>query len=149
MDFPFFDSCFFGYRFLIAWGAILHVLINHPMAIGASLLISCLERKGHRLGDARWDDLARRMLFACFLVTTTVGALTGVCICLSTALVKPDAIGSLLPVFICAWLTEWLAFIAEAVLVRACYLTWSSWTGPRETAYIRIGHAHALWQTLP
>jgi hypothetical protein len=75
MDFPFFDYDFFGNRFLIAWGAILHILINHPMAIGASLLIACMESRGHRLGDQRWDDLARRMLFVCFIVTTTVGAL--------------------------------------------------------------------------
>ena len=53
MDFPFFDYDFFGNRFLIAWGAILHVLINHPMAVGGSLLIACLEARGQRLGDPR------------------------------------------------------------------------------------------------
>lgn len=148
MDFPFFDYDFFGNRFLIAWGAILHVLINHPMAIGASLLIACMESRGHRLGDQRWDDLARRMLFVCFIITTTVGALTGVGIWLSTALVNPDSIGSLLRVFFWAWFTEWLVFIAEVVLVLAYYLTWKTWTGSRKVAHIRIGYAYAAMSFL-
>lgn len=148
MDFPFFEAEFIGNRLLIAWVSILHVLINHPMAIGASLLVARLEARGHRLQDRRWDELARRILFVCFIVTTSVGALTGVGIWLSTALVNPDAIGSLLRVFFWAWFVEWLVFIAEVILVLAYYLTWASWTGPRKPAHIRLGYAYAIMSFL-
>jgi hypothetical protein len=150
MEFPFFELDFYGNRLLIAVCAILHVIINHPLAVGGALLIACMEARGDRLGDARWDDLARRLLMVCFIITTTVGALTGVGIWLTTALVNPDAIGSLLRVFFWAWFVEWLVFITEVVLILAYALTWTSWTGARKRAHIRLGYALAAfsWITM-
>ena len=95
MDFPIFHLDLLGNRMLIAITAIIHVLINHPLAVGAYPLITLLEWWGLRKGEPAWDKLAYRIVFIVFIITTTVGALTGVGIWLTTSLVAPFAIGSL------------------------------------------------------
>lgn len=138
MDFPIFHLEFLGNRMLVAITAITHVLINHPLAVGAYPLILLMEWLGHRRGEPAWDDLARRLVFIAFVITTTLGALTGVGIWLTTSLVAPFAIGSLLRVFFWAWFTEWLVFISEVILIMAYYLTWKRYAAPR------LKHRH-LW----
>ena len=108
MDFPVFHLDFFGNRWLIATIAILHVLINHGLAVGMMPLVAAMEWYGHKKQDPRWDRLAYKILFFCFLITTTVGALTGVGIWFSVSLVNPYSIASLIRVFFWAWFTEWL-----------------------------------------
>lgn len=108
--------------------AILHVLVNHPFAVGGYPLLVMLERWGHRTGSKAIDEMTRKITFVFFIVTTTVGALTGVGIWLVSALIAPFAIGSLLRVFFFAWATEWIVFIIELVLILAYALTWEKWT---------------------
>ncbi len=150
MEFPFFQFDFYGNRMVIALVAVLHVVINHPMAVGGSLLIACFERRGMITGDQRWDQLGYRVLFPCFIVTTSVGALTGVGIWLATALVNPAAIGSLLRVFFWAWFAEWLVFITEVVLILSYFLTWKTLVGAKKRWHLRIGYALAAfsWITM-
>jgi len=138
MDFPVFHLDFIGNRMLVAMIAVLHVVVNHSLAVGAMPLVTALEYWGHRTGDHRWDRLGYRILTVCFVVTTTVGALTGVGIWLSTSLVNPYAIGSLIRVFFWAWFTEWLVFVAEVVSIMIYYLTWKR-MAERKTAHIVIG----------
>ncbi|GDY12649.1 hypothetical protein LBMAG53_15270 [Planctomycetota bacterium] len=150
MDFPLFHLAYFGDRTLIAVIAILHVLINHAFAVGFIPLVVVLERQAAARGDAAGDALAKRFMGVAFVLTTTIGALTGVGIWLSTALINPEAIGSLLRVFFWAWFTEWLVFISEVALILAYYLTWDQWTGPRKAAHIRLGWTLAAfsWITM-
>jgi mono/diheme cytochrome c family protein len=153
MDFPVYHLDWLGNRWLIATIAILHVLINHGLAVGMMPLVAAMEWYGARRGDLRWDRLAHRLLFASFLVTTTVGALTGVGIWLSVSLVNPYSIGSLIRVFFWAWFVEWLVFITEVCLILAYTLTWRSWSarGPEWKArHLRLGFALALfsWITM-
>ena len=124
MDFPVFHLDFLGNRMLIALIAVVHVFINHSLAVGAMPLVTAMEFWGYRRGDHRWDLLAYRILTVCFVITTTLGALTGVGIWLSTSLVNPYAIGSLIRVFFWAWFAEWLVFVAEVVFIMIYYLTW-------------------------
>lgn len=131
MDFPIFYLDLMGNRLLVAITAIIHVVINHPLAVGAYPLILLLEWVGYRRGEKAWDDLAYRIVFIAFIVTTTIGALSGVGIWLSTSLVAPFAIGSLLRVFFWAWFVEWGVFISEVVLIMAYYLTWKRFAAPR------------------
>jgi mono/diheme cytochrome c family protein/MFS family permease len=138
MDFPVFHLDFLGNRLLIAVIAVLHVCINHPLAVGAMPLVTALEWWGHRRGDERCDRLAYRILKVCFIVTTTVGALTGVGIWLSTALVNPAAIGSLLRVFFWAWLSEWVVFVLEVVFIMLYFLSWKP-MADRKGLHIAIG----------
>lgn len=150
MDLPVFHLDFLNDRVLIAIIAILHVVVNHSMAVGGIPLVAFLERRAYLREDAAWDDVARRTLALFFAVTTTVGALTGVGIWFSAALVNPYAIGSLLRVFFWTWFTEWLVFVTEVVLILAYYLTWKSWTGPRKRAHVRLGFvlSGASWVTM-
>jgi len=140
MDFPMFFLDFFGNRILIAIIAIVHVFINHPLAVGAYPLITLMEWWGYRKKDQAWDKVVYKMTFVLFIVTTTAGALTGVGIWFSTALIAPFGIGSLLRVFFWAWFTEWLVFVSEVVLILIYFLTWKRWNeGIWKKVHIGVG----------
>jgi mono/diheme cytochrome c family protein len=132
MDFPLFHLDFMGNRMLVAVIAIIHVIINHALAVGLIPLVTFLEFRGYQKkkrniekGEA-WDDLSRRLLFFGFIITTSLGALTGVGIWFATSLANPASIGSLIRVFYFAWLTEWAVFVLEVVFIMIYYLTWKS-----------------------
>ncbi len=150
MDFPIYHLDFFGDRMLIAFIAVVHVIINHAFAVGAMPLITLMEWWGWRKGDRDMDNLAHRILWVCFIVTTTLGALTGVGIWLSIALVNPSAIGSLIRVFFWAWFSEWVVFVAEVCLILAYFLLWKKWDGVKKLAHIRLGFALSIasWGTM-
>lgn len=108
--------------------------------LGVYPLITLMEWVGYRRGDKAWDDLAHKIVFIVFIITSSVGALTGVGIWLTTSLVAPFAIGSLLRVFFWGWFVEWLVFISEVVLIMAYYLTWERFASPRlKRLHIGIG----------
>lgn len=150
MDFPLFHLDWTGNRMLIAVIAIVHVFVNHSMAVGAMPLVASMQWWGYRTGDDRWDRLAYRLLGFCFIVTTTVGALTGVGIWLSASLVNPNAIGSLIRVFFWAWFTEWIVFVTEVSLILAYFLTWKSWGEHHKARHIKFGVALSIasWLTM-
>ena len=140
---------FLGNRLLIAVIAVVHVCINHPMAVGAMPLITLMEWWGHKTGDARWDALAYRLLRVCFIVTTSLGALTGVGIWFSLSVVNPYAIGSLIRVFYWAWFSEWVVFVSEVVLIISYYLLWKKWE-KKKSLHIALGVALSIasWLTM-
>lgn len=132
MDFPMFHLDWLNDRFLIAAIAIVHVMINHGLAVGFIPYITWLEFKGVKnsssdlITDPKWDQLIYNKMKVAFIITTTVGAMTGVGIWFSVALVSPSSIGSLIRVFYWAWFTEWLTFVTEVVLIMIYYLTWKN-----------------------
>lgn len=148
MDFPIFHLDILGNRLLIAIIATLHVVISHALAVGGLPLIALMERRG--LKDPRWDAVAKKVLFVFFIITTTVGALTGVGIWFSASLVNPTAIGSLIRVFFWAWFTEWLVFVTEVVLILFYYLTWDRWIDHRKKSHVKLASNLALtsWITM-
>lgn len=150
MDFPAFHLDLIGNRTLIAVIAIVHVTISHALAVGAMPLITLMEWWGHRTGNADWDRLAYRLLAVCFIITTSLGAMTGVGIWFSTALVSPMAIGSLIRIFFWAWFSEWIVFTLEVSLILTFFLTWKHWRGPRKRRHIRLGMALSVcsWLTM-
>lgn len=156
MDFPIFHLDGMGNRMLIAVIAILHVLINHALAVGFIPLIALMEHLGFRKRGInpeeaiRWDELARKMMMVGFIVTTSLGALTGVGIWFSVALVNPAAIGSLIRVFFGAWFVEWLIFLLEVIFIMTYFLSWKK-SNLSETAkrrHIRFGAALSLFSWL-
>lgn len=116
---------------MIAIIAVLHAVINHALAVGLMPVVAMLEIKGFRLRNtqpelaARWDRLAYRILFFAFIITTTIGAMTGVGIWFSAALINPASIASLIRVFFGAWFVEWMVFVTEVVLILLYFLTWN------------------------
>jgi len=151
MDFPIFHLDLLGNRALIAIIAVLHVIINHGLAVGMMPLVAAMEWYGHKKKDPRWDNLAYKILFVCFIITTTVGALTGVGIWFSASLVNPYGIASLIRVFFWGWFIEWIVFITEVCLILAYTLTWKKWTEQgRKKEHIMLGFALAFfsWVTM-
>jgi hypothetical protein len=132
MDFPMFHLDWLNDRFLIAAIAILHVFINHGLAVGFIPYITWLEQKGvknapsNQITDLKWDNLIYQKMKVAFIITTTIGAMTGVGIWFSVALVSPASIGSLIRVFYWAWFTEWTVFVTEVVLILIYFLTWKN-----------------------
>lgn len=132
MDFPMFHLDWLNNRMLIAGIATLHVIINHGLAVGFIPFIAWLEQKGVRkskedqITDVEWDKMVYKMMKVAFIITTTIGAMTGVGIWFSAALISPSSIGSLIRVFYWAWFVEWLAFVSEVVLIMIYFLTWKN-----------------------
>jgi hypothetical protein len=132
MDFPMFHLDWLNNRFLIAIIAILHVFINHALAVGFIPYIVWLEQRGvlrsgkTQIVDQEWDNLVYKKMKVAFIITTTIGAMTGVGIWFSAALVSPSSIGSLIRVFYWGWLIEWIVFVTEVVLILIYFLTWKS-----------------------
>jgi hypothetical protein len=148
MDFPLFHLDFFGNRMLVAVIAITHVFISHLLAVGAMPLITLLEHRAHRDGDAAKDRLAYRVLGVAFVITTSFGALTGVGIWFSTALVNPEAIGSLIRVFFLAWFAEWIVFVIEVVAIMIYFLTWKRMSGRHKGRHVAIGAVLSVFSWL-
>jgi len=149
MDFPIFHLDFLGNRLLIAVIAVVHVMVNHAMAVGAMPLVTLLEWVALRRRDAALDRLAYRFLTVCFIVTTSLGALTGVGIWLSVSLVNPAAIGSLIRVFFWAWFAEWIVFVLEVLAIMVYTLTWRRMAA-RKGVHVAVGAALSLlsWVTM-
>jgi hypothetical protein len=148
MDFPLFHFDWLNDRFLIAVIAILHVLINHGLAVGFIPFVVRMETRALQEGgpdrvlDPHWDRLAYRLMFVAFVITTTVGAMTGVGIWFSAALVSPTSIGSLIRVFYGAWFIEWLVFVTEVVLILLYFLTWKS---SNRSVQAKVRHIRLGW----
>lgn len=148
MDFPLFHLDFIGNRMLIALTAIIHVVVNHPMAVGAIPLATLLEWRAWKKGIAGLDEVAYKITFVFFVITTSLGALTGVGIWFTTSLVNPAAIGSLLRVFFWGWFTEWIVFVVEVSLILWYFLSWKKYTGERKKTHIRLGVVLSLFSWL-
>lgn len=158
MDFPLFHLDFMGNRMLVAVIAIIHVLINHALAVGFVPLITLLEFRGWQKksndpeGSRSWDEMARKLLFTAFIITTTVGALTGVGIWFAASLANPASLGSLIRVFYFAWFTEWIIFVLEVIFIMIYYLTWKrsnqSAKNKRRHILFGIGLSVFSWLTM-
>jgi Cytochrome C oxidase, cbb3-type, subunit III len=150
MDIPVFHLDILNNRVLIGLIATLHVIINHGMAVGGIPLVVFLEWRAHRTGDAALERTAERVLRSFFIVTTSLGALTGVGIWFSASLVNPYAIASLIRVFFWTWFVEWLVFVTEVVLILFYYLTWEKWVGANKARHIKLGLGLAIasWATM-
>ncbi|HVI43949.1 MAG TPA: cytochrome c [Chitinophaga sp.] len=148
MDFPLFHLDWLNNRLLIAMIAIIHVFINHGLAVGFMPYITWLEQKGVKMSapdqitDPVWDDLIYRKMTVAFIITTTIGAMTGVGIWFSAALISPASIGSLIRVFYFAWFAEWTVFVTEVVLILIYFLTWKS---ANRTLRSKLRHIRFGW----
>ncbi|MFN3316961.1 MAG: hypothetical protein ACK40K_09135, partial [Raineya sp.] len=110
-----------------------------------------MEVMGLKQNNLEWDKLAYKILKVAFIITTTLGAMTGVGIWFSASLVNPNSIGSLIRVFFSAWFFEWIIFVTEVVLIMFYYLTWQKWTkGRAKFNHILVGYALAVfsWITM-
>ncbi|KFZ43225.1 cytochrome C [Anoxybacillus flavithermus] len=149
MDFPIVEFPWFGNGNIVALIAIIHVLISHGVAIGATAIVVSTEYYAMQTKNAKLDQLAKQLTKWIVIITTTVGAMTGVGIWLSTMVIQPDSIGSLLRIFFWAWVTEWVIFIGEVVLLLIYYYTWEKWKkGKEKQKHLNIGITLAVFSWL-
>lgn len=141
MNFPSVTFPLLGDRLIIAIIAVVHVIVSHGLAVGGSFFIVLLEYKSIRENNQRLNDLAYHMARWFFILTTSVGALTGVGIWFATNIFAPVGIGSLLRLFFWVWFIEWSIFVTELTLVAVYYLTWKQMT-PRK--HLRLGIAYTV-----
>ncbi len=141
MDFPIVEVPLIGGRMLIATVGIIHVLISHGCAVGGSIFLVLLERKSIREDNPRLNELAYNLARWFFILTTSIGALTGVGIWFTTNMFAPLGIGSLLRIFFWAWFFEWLVFFIEIILVSIYYLSWKRMSKEK---HLKIGIAYTV-----
>lgn len=139
MNYPVIEFPWLGNGMIIAIIAIIHVIVSHGVAIGMTVLMVSLEYQGLKTNNEKLINVAKTISKWVLIITTTVGAMTGVGIWLVTSVIQPDSIGSLLRIFFWAWFAEWLVFITEVVLLIIYYYTWDTWKGAKRKIHFRIG----------
>ena len=110
MNYPIWDVP--GAGLLIAFISVLHVFISH-FAVGGGLFLVLAERKARREQDGALRDYVKRHSRFFLLVTLVLGAVTGVGIWFTIALVNPQGTSSLINTFVWGWAAEWTFFITE------------------------------------
>ena len=135
MDYPLFLVPHIGGNWLIGATAILHVIIAH-FAIGGGLLIVVTEQRAAQRDDLFRMEFAHKQSVLLVLLSTVLGALTGVGIWFTIGLVHPAATSALIHSYVWGWAIEWVFFIVELAAAFLYVGTWN--TIPRRT-HIRIG----------
>ena len=122
MNFPVWDV-WFGSSILIAIVAVVHVFVSH-FAVGGGLFLVLTERKAYREHDS--GLLSWLKLHSAFFVLITIvwGAVTGVGIWWTIALISPQATSVLIRTFVWFWAIEWVFFAIEIAAALMYYYGW-------------------------
>ncbi|WP_022850382.1 cytochrome ubiquinol oxidase subunit I [Limisalsivibrio acetivorans] len=123
MDYPLWYIPGIGGAMVIATIAVIHVFISH-FAVGMGLYIVLAEKKSIKTGDQSFREFVRRNALMLLLVSAVIGALTGVGIWFSIALVSPAGTSALIHIYVWGWASEWTFFVLEIVALLIYYYTW-------------------------
>ncbi len=145
MNYPHWDVPLLGGGLIIAIVAVTHVFIAQ-FAVGGGFFLVLGERWAYRTGDARLLAYIKAHSRFFVLLTVVLGAVTGVGIWWSIALVHPTGTSALLRVFVWGWATEWVFFIVE---LSAALLYYYTWDRVSRAAHLLIGwvYAFSAWGT--
>jgi cytochrome c5 len=135
MDYPLFLVPHIGGSWLIGAVAIFHVIIAH-FAIGGGLLMVATEQLAARRVNALWLAFARKHAVFLVLLSTVLGALSGVGIWFTIGLVHPAAVASLIHTFVWGWAIEWVFFVVE---MAAALLYVGTWDRVSRRTHLAIG----------
>ncbi|HIJ79995.1 MAG: cytochrome ubiquinol oxidase subunit I [Desulfobulbaceae bacterium] len=122
MNYPVWQLDFAGGGLLIAAIAIFHVYISH-FAVGGGLFLVLAEMKGHRENSPAILDYVKSHTKFFMLLTLVLGAMTGVAIWFTIALLAPAATSILIHNFVFGWAIEWVFFLGEIVAIFIYYYT--------------------------
>lgn len=140
MDYPLFLVPYIGGGWLIGANAILHVVIAH-CAIGGGLLIVVTEALALRRNDQLWLDFARRQSGVLVLLSSVLGALTGVGIWFTIGLVHSAATALLIHNFVWGWAIEWVFFAVE---MSAALLYVATWDRLSRRTHLAVGWLYVV-----
>jgi len=144
MNFPIWELPAAG--LLIAAVAIVHVFISH-FAVGGGLFLVLAERKARRENDTAFLDYLKRHSRFFAVLTLVLGAVTGVAIWFTIALVSPTATSSLINTFVWGWAIEWTFFAIEICAAMVYYYGWDRLSAK---THIMVGWIYfwAAWLSL-
>jgi mono/diheme cytochrome c family protein len=145
MDFPILDVAIGG-GVLIGIVAILHVAVSH-FAVGGGIAIATVETLARSRRDPALLELARRGSRMLILVSTVFGAISGVGIWFTIALVQPAATSALIHNFVWGWAAEWAFFLLEVVTALLYFATWDR-VSPKTHLVIIWLYAFAAFMSL-
>jgi len=131
---------------LIAAVAIVHVFISH-FAVGGGLFLVLAERKARAEGDEAFLAFVRSLSRFFILLTLVLGALTGVGIWFTIALVQPQATSALVTAFVWGWAIEWTFFAVEIAAAMVYYYGWDRLDA---RTHLRVGWIYfvSAWASL-
>ncbi|HXK58926.1 MAG TPA: c-type cytochrome [Acidobacteriota bacterium] len=134
MNYPVWDV-FFGSGLLIAIVSVIHVFVAH-FAIGGGLFLVVSEKRGYYLNDQSFLDWVARYTRFFVLLTLVLGAVSGVGIWFTIALVHPSGTSTLIRSYVWAWSIEWLFFFLE---ITAALLYLYGWKTLDRKTHLWIG----------
>ncbi len=146
MNYPIWDVPMLGGGMLIGLVAIVHVFVSH-FAIGGGLYLVLTEGRARRTNDAEMLDFAKKHSTFFILVVLVFGAVTGVGIWWTIALVNPTATSTLIHVFVFAWAIEWVFFLVE---LTAALIYYYGWDRLDPATHLKVGwiYVAAAWMSL-
>ncbi len=122
MNYPVWDLVMGG-GVLMAVVSVLHVFVSH-FAVGGGLWLVLTERWANRSGDEglRAHVVSQSRFF--LLITLVFGAISGVGIWFTAALISPHTISALIRAYVWGWAMEWVFFFVE---IAAALVYWYGW----------------------
>lgn len=146
MQFPHFFVPRAGGGLLIAAVAIFHIMIAH-FAVGTGLFVAVSETLSRRRQDTAMLGFLRSHARVLVLLAFVAGSVSGVGIWLTTAVVSPAAISTLIHQFMWGWATEWVFFIVEIAAGYVYYYGWDR-LSPRNHELVAWIYAISSWMSL-
>ncbi|MBZ4643175.1 MAG: cytochrome c class [Deferribacteraceae bacterium] len=124
MDYPVWISDVLSGAQLIAIIAVFHAFISH-FAVGMGLYVVMAEKLAIKSGNQSEKLFVKKSSGLILLISAVLGALTGVGIWFSIALVSPAGTAALIHIFVWGWATEWVFFVLEIFAILAYFYTWN------------------------
>lgn len=151
-DFPIFEMPTIGLRMLMAINAIIHTFVSHGGAVGGSVVLALAAWWTNKRGDMAGHETVYRLLMVFFIITTSVGALTGIGMWIHANIISPNAIGGLIRVFFWKWFIEWIVFNFEVIILLFWFMTWKpkALTPQGCSSSVKLGvfYAASSWVTM-
>ena len=134
MEYPVWDIAMGG-GVLMALVSVLHVFVSH-FAVGGGLWLVLTERRAAARDDAELRAFVKAQSRVFILVTLVFGAVTGVGIWATAALISPHAILALIRIYVWGWAMEWVFFAVE---IAAALVYWYGWETLSAKAHQAVG----------
>ena len=146
MNYPVWEPFMLGGGLVIGIIAILHVFVSH-FAVGGGLFLPLTERKAYRENNPALLEYVKSHSKFFVLVVLVFGAVSGVGIWWSIALVNPEATATLIHVFVWGWAIEWVFFIVE---IAAAFIYYYGWDRLDPKTHLLVGWIYfgAAWASL-
>jgi mono/diheme cytochrome c family protein len=146
MNYPIWELDFIGGPSLVAFVSIIHVYVAQ-FAVGGGIFLCFLDHRAQRSGDEALLGFVRAHTRFFLLLTMVFGAVTGVGIWFTIALVNPAATSLLIHEFVFAWATEWVFFVVEIVALLVYHYAFDL-LSPRDRLRVALIYAFAAWMSL-